>query len=118
MCQDSSRKTWILSAALILVILALLYAWKELIELRVRVALAEEQVEVFIDMLEESRGSSATEMNQRMEYAGNYYPSGTKQIPGSALDVLVENVRSHVLADFSILLEEKGNRKRAPAENE
>ncbi len=69
--------------------------------LSVHVAFAHEQVEIFDDMrakaLETSDVSRAV---GALEYAINYYPSGTKQETGSELDDIVERARRYAVEDI------------------
>lgn len=65
----------------------------------IRLALAEEQCEIFAEMAEKAVTAlgrdppDAKEAVQCLNYAHNYYPSGTKQLAGSRLDSIVENSR-------------------------
>jgi hypothetical protein len=65
----------------------------------IRLALAEEQCQIFAEMADKAvaaldRDPPATkEAVQLLEYVHNYYPSGTKQVVGSQLDTIVEIAR-------------------------
>ncbi len=71
------------------------YGW-----LKVRVAFASDQMEIFDDMRTKALQSEPVEAAGFLEYAVWYYPSGTKQETGSRLDRLVENRRSEVVRDI------------------
>jgi hypothetical protein len=65
----------------------------------IRLSLALEQCQVFTEMADRAVVAlnrdppDTTEAVQCLEYAHNYYPSGTKQVAGSRLDLIVENSR-------------------------
>lgn len=66
----------------------------------VHIALADEQTEIFEDMVTKASVVLSTEQPDvakavdYLEYAHCYYPSGTKQEPGSRLDRIVERSRA------------------------
>lgn len=73
-----------------------------LVVLRARVTLAEEQTQMF----EECRASALTSTDPLkiialMEGVVIYYPSGTKQAPGSHLDSIVERSRHWAIEDMT-----------------
>ncbi len=65
----------------------------------IRLAFAEEQCQIFTQMADEASAALGSQQPdtkaavQHLEYAHNYYPSGTKQVAGSSLDAIVENSR-------------------------
>lgn len=65
----------------------------------VRLAFAQEQCQIFVDMADQASAALGDEQPNTnaavecLEYAHNYYPSGTKQIAGSRLDAIVESSR-------------------------
>lgn len=69
-------------------------------ELKVRAAFAEEQIAIFYDMVSQARENPKGAQGAR-DYTANYYPSGTKQVAGSALDRIVEQSRAFALAEIS-----------------
>lgn len=89
--------------ALLLVVLSGKCCWDHG-ELLVRVALAEEQMVIFEDMRIKASRSKPAEAVEYLEYALDYYPSGSKQVEGSRLDRMVERARgsavSAILADL------------------
>ena len=73
----------------------------------VRVALADEQTEIFSGMVAQATGALSVSPPKvqdavaSLRYAHRYYPSGTKQVTGSRLDRIVERTRS--LAEMRII---------------
>ncbi len=73
----------------------------------VRLAFADEQTEIFIDMADKAAKSlrqSPPDVRAAvgyLKYAHSYYPSGTKQLAGSRLDTIVERCRT--LAEWRII---------------
>src|SRR5579883_1510462 len=66
--------------------------------LSIRVAFAEEQMEIFDGMRVKASQADPTEAVRYLEYALNYYPSGSKQIQDSRLDRMVERARRNAVA--------------------
>ena len=60
---------------------------------KLTVAFVSEQVHTFDEMLDKALHSDASGAAGCLEYVVGYYPSGTKQAPGSRLDRLVESAR-------------------------
>jgi hypothetical protein len=83
-------------------------AWSMYIHalLSIRVAYAEEQIEIFDEMRAKAVAAHPTKAVDYLEYAVNYYPSGTKQVRGSRLDLIVERARNgsvrEILADLRL----------------
>ena len=67
----------------------------------IQMSFADEQTEMFFEMVEKASEAIRREPPDVkaavgfLEYAHNYYPSGTKQTAGSRLDRIVERSRSH-----------------------
>lgn len=73
--------------------------WWRYFAIRVRVSLAEEQTRYFQEAVE--RGimvGSPQEVDGFIEAIERYYPSGSKQLTGSHLDVMVERARAGAVA--------------------
>lgn len=95
----------VLSAAFVSLLLgagALLYQYGWL---KVEVAFAEEQTEIFEAMRTQARAASdAKTAADCLNYVVNYYPSGSKQQTGSRLDTIVERARAiakqEIIADL------------------
>ena len=65
-----------------------------------RVAMARGQIDVFLHMREKAKDAGVQEACSCLEYSVTYYPSGTKQQPGTHLDHMVEAVRHDVVQDI------------------
>src|SRR3954467_12199315 len=93
-----SRKTWILCLVLVTILAALLVkCCADHASLSLRVAAADEQIEVFGEMRTKAIQGEATQAVDYLEYTVNYYPSGIKQIQGSRLDRSVERARQDTI---------------------
>jgi hypothetical protein len=72
----------------------------------IRVAFAEDQTEILEEMRAKALRSNPSEAVDFLEYATNYYPSGTKQVQDSRLDRIVERARDRsvreILADLRV----------------
>ena len=80
------------------------------LELRLRVALAQEQVRVFASMAEEARAGGIVHAVECLEYTAAYYPTGTKQTDSSQLGEIVELSRKIAIRDIiATLRRESGN---------
>ena len=66
---------------------------------RIRIAFADEQTAIFEEMREKVERADPAEATNYLRYAVDYYPSGTKQVAGSALDRLVERARRNSARD-------------------
>ncbi|HET6409605.1 MAG TPA: hypothetical protein VFG14_17085, partial [Chthoniobacteraceae bacterium] len=78
------------------------YGW-----LKVRVAFASEQIQIFDEMRSRAFQSDAAEAAGCLEYVVGYYPSGTKQETGSRLDRIVERERTLAATDIVAYLRTK-----------
>lgn len=65
-----------------------------------RVAFADEQVDIFNQMRRQAREGTVQDALGALDYTVNYYPSGTKQIAGSRLDRIVESARRSTISDI------------------
>lgn len=83
---------FLLVASLLLLVLYGKCCW-DYGSLSIRVAFAEEQMEIFEEMRVKAAQSDAPEAVRCLEYALYYYPSGSKQVSGSPLDRMVERAR-------------------------
>jgi hypothetical protein len=102
-------KRTVVSLSIACVALAILCAWFFFQHglLSVRVALAQEQIEIINEMRMTALQSSPAEAAGKLQYAVNYYPSGTKQEVGSRLDRLVESARKRAVRDIIAHLRQK-----------
>lgn len=93
-------KSTLIALSVVIVILAVLYGkclWNHTL-LSVRLSFADEQIKIFDDMRIKASHSELREAAGYLEYTLNYYPSGSKQTPGSPLDHIVENARANAVA--------------------
>lgn len=75
--------------------------------LRIRVEFAGDQTRIFEDMRTQAMQSDAAVAVGCLEYVVGYYPSGTKQVTGSPLDLMVERERALAVRDIVALLRTK-----------
>lgn len=68
--------------------------------LRIQVAFASEQTQIFDEMRTRALDSDASGAAACLEYVVAYYPSGTKQETGSRLDRIVERERGVAVRDI------------------
>jgi hypothetical protein len=69
--------------------------------LKIHVAFANEQTQIFEEMRTNALQSDAAGAASYLEYVAHYYPSGSKQKAGSQLDHIVE--RERTLAERDII---------------
>ena len=55
-------------------------------------------------------GADAKQGAQYLEYLLNYYPSGTKQVQGSGLDLIVERARENAIREILVDFRKKTGR--------
>jgi hypothetical protein len=111
------RRSTIALAAFVFVLVCLA-AWAEFryAMLSVRTAFAEEQTAIFDEMV--AKASAALDKSPPdlvgaagfLRYARDYYPSGTKQMPGSALDEIVERTRTNAFKQIVRMLRDKSGK--------
>ncbi len=102
-----SRRTAILTVLLSLATASLAYMAFHSLVLSVQTSFANEQTEIYYEMLENSRDAEPEDIVGYLDYTVGYYPSGTKQTAGSALDRTVERVRADVVARIIAILRER-----------
>ena len=73
----------------------------------VRIAFASEQTQIFDEMRTRALQSDTSGAAGYLEYVVVYYPSGTKQEPGSPLDRIVERERAQAARDIIAYLRAK-----------
>ena len=95
--------------ALLLLVISVLFAFSYG-SLKLRVAFAHGQIDVFDSTRSKAMNSTPIEAAGYLEYAANYYPSGTKQVPGSRLDVIVETARSNAVREIIGYLRQKSGK--------
>jgi hypothetical protein len=105
-------RTLLLSAAFAVLVSAILAQQVLSVIDNLHVAFADEQIEIFEDMVQKSSvATKADEIALFRQYTQSYYPSGTKQITGSKLDFIVETARKNALARIDAYANAHANRK-------
>ena len=86
--------------AFVFVLVSSLLFWKYSV-LRIKVAFAEKQTEIFEGMRSRAlQSTTPVNIASSLSYAVSYYPSYSKQNSGSSLDQIVERHRSAVLREI------------------
>lgn len=78
--------------------------------LSIQAEFARDQVATFSGMEKQARDGSARNAAEALQYVIDYYPSGTKQRAGSALDRIVEQARSRSVDEIVSILRAKTGR--------
>ncbi|MCC6796954.1 MAG: hypothetical protein IT366_17680 [Candidatus Hydrogenedentes bacterium] len=73
----------------------------------VGVEFAEDQTRIFEEMRRQSRDMTGPEAVNSLNYVVTYYPSGSKQRPGSKLDRIVERARASAIREIIAALRVK-----------
>jgi hypothetical protein len=68
--------------------------------LEMRLMMARSQVQLFDDMREQALQAAPGRAADLLDYVAGYYPSGSKQIAGSKLDLIVEQARSSTIREI------------------
>jgi hypothetical protein len=79
----------------------------DLASVHARVAFASEQTEIFEEQRRVALAADPFGAASQLEYIVGYYPTGTKQIPGSRLDKVVERQRAQAVHDIIAYLRTK-----------
>jgi hypothetical protein len=101
---------WTLTTVAFVVLLLVTFGWFFLhfASLTIHVAFAEDQTETFEEMRSQAvRAADPLNITSYLEYAVNYYPSGTKQVKGSPLDKVVERARRSAVREIIAHLRSK-----------
>jgi len=101
------RATIVLGFSTLLLIVLYVLLFIAYAPLKLRLAMASEQVKIFEEMRAKAIEASPSEAVRFLSYAVNYYPSGTKQVPGSRLDRMVELARASAVREIIADLKEK-----------
>jgi len=83
--------------------------------LHVRTTFAREQLDVFMDMRDRALKAEPEESVDCLRYLVEYYPTGTKQIRGSDLDLMVEQSRSEMIRQIIADLRRKTGKDLGPS---
>jgi len=97
---------------ILLLVLLIVCGWIAFryVELKTRLGLANGQTEIFEDMRQQALGAETSKAASCLRYTVNYYPPGTKQVPGTTLNRIVERQRAVVVADIIAHLRAKSGR--------
>jgi len=108
------RATIVLGSAAVLLMALCVSLFVDYAPLKLRLAMASEQVRVFEEMRTRATDASPPEAVGFLSYASTYYPSGTKQILGSRLDRLVEQARASAIREIIADLRRKTGEDLGP----
>jgi hypothetical protein len=78
---------------IILLIAFAAYREIELVVTKLKIPFADDQTAIFEEFREKLERADSEDAAKYLGYFLNYYPSGTKQVPGSPLDRVVERAR-------------------------
>jgi hypothetical protein len=95
------------SAVIVLLSSFAVYRQIESVVTGLHIAFAEEQTAIFEQRREQAQQANAVDARGYLEYVVNYYPSGTKQVPGSRLDQVVERSRRGAVREIIASLRSK-----------
>jgi hypothetical protein len=99
--KDRGRATLVVLGAMILLLTACCgWLFYESLRNSLELAFADEQTEIFSQMESQALRGTPADGRGALEYAINYYPSGTKQRAGSRLDRIVERARSEAITSI------------------
>jgi hypothetical protein len=102
----SSKAGLFLITTLFFAILATYFGIQDVV-LRLRVEFARDQMAILEDMRDQALKAEPKQAVGCLKYAVVYYPSGTKQTSGSALDHMVEQTRAEMIRQIIADLREK-----------
>lgn len=101
-----TTKSLLLGLVILALSASLAYLFVSHAELMIRVGMAEEQTAVFENMRQMAEESEGREVDY-LDYALWYYQSGSKQIPGSLLDRMVERARQSSVREILSILKKR-----------
>jgi hypothetical protein len=99
----TSREKLLLSSGLVLFVATCCLLWSHL-TLKSQTASARDQITYFTEMSNRSMAGTPAQAAECLAHVVNYYPSGTKQTRGSALDDLVERQRERAQLEIIAIL--------------
>ena len=105
--MNKSRLNILFALSTVLLLSLLIWQSWNFGRLQLEVAFAEDQTRIFDDMRQKALQADAVGAAEFLEYAVNYYPSGSKQRAGSRLDKVVERERAFVTHDIISYLRQK-----------
>jgi hypothetical protein len=81
----------------------------------IHLSMAREQMQVFFGFVRRAEATTAGEAKSIRKSIIEYYPSGSKQVKGSSVDVLVELAREHAVNDIDQLLHVESDNQQKSA---
>lgn len=111
--MNQSRRKFLIRALFVVCVAGTVaggFGWALYLPLSFRVALADEQTRVFDDMRSQALAGDVAQAAGCLRYVVAYYPSGTKQVPASFLDRVVERARTRASTDIIAHLRAKTGR--------
>jgi hypothetical protein len=92
-----------------IIVLISLVAYREIETgvIRLRIAFADDQTDIIEQIREKAERAGPAEAADCLNYVMAYYPSGTKQVPGSHLDRVVERARRNAVREMIALFRTK-----------
>ena len=101
------RSTFFLSLVCVALVVLSVSLFLGYVQLKLRLMFATEQVHIFEEMRSRAVQASPSDAAGYLEYVVKYYPSATKQVPGSALDWMVEQARASAVREIIAYLRSK-----------
>jgi hypothetical protein len=102
-CVHLTRRQLLVVTTIVVLVLGLGFLMIEHMTMGLRIAFADEQTAIFEQMRRQTAESASVDVRS-LEYALNYYPSGTKQTPGTSLDRIVERARQTAIREIIAIL--------------
>jgi hypothetical protein len=94
------RAVWVLGIGVALLVVLLSVITFNNLEHTLRLAFADEQTQIFEDMRIQASQAEPPKAVEFLDYAVSYYPSGSKQVPGSRCDRIVERARRSAVREI------------------
>ena len=76
------------------------YQYLCIVNYRIRLAFARDQIEIFYEMVKRTKPGTEPE-SETASAVRDYYPSGTKQVSGSQIDGIVELCRQFAIDEIA-----------------
>jgi hypothetical protein len=91
---------WILSICLGLLLALVSVVTFRWLERALRLGFADDQTDIFEDMRIQASQAEPSKAVEYLDYTVNYYPSGSRQVPGSRFDRIVERARRSAVREI------------------
>ena len=98
---------WVAWGVALAAVFLLAACYAKVLRYEVQLSFAEEQTDLFEQLRRDASRESPVEAAGHLEYALEYYPSGTKQEAGSKLDSIVERARRNAVREMIADLKRK-----------